>query len=146
MSKVSRVSRKEDVRPKRIPVSANRAPLTVKGFDHANFQGRWVNDVDDRLAIFLEGGYEFVTRDNGTVAEPTMDATTKLDSRVKKPVGRGVTAYLMRLPKELWLEDQAAKERELKEIDRAMKAPGTNKADYGKVQIGNEIKDDPFKA
>lgn len=133
---MSRVSRKDEVRPVRVPVSSNRAPLAVKGFDHEKFQGRWVNDVDDRIATFLEGGYEFVTKDGGTVAEPTIDATTKLDSRVKKPVGNGVVAYLMRIPKELWLQDQAAKEAELKALDRAMGRPNaTNAADYGKVTI-----------
>lgn len=142
---MSRVSRKDEVRPTRVPVSANRAPLNVKGFDHQNFQGRWVNDIDDRIAAFLEGGYEFVTKDGNTSVEPTMDATTKLDSRVKKPVGKGVTAYLMRLPKALWLEDQMAKERELQALDRAMKSPGSNGADYGKVRIGNDVQDDPFK-
>lgn len=133
---MSRVSRKDEVRPVRVPVSSSRSPLTVKGFDHVNYQGRWVNDVDDRIAEFLEGGYEFVTKDGGSVAEPTIDATTKLDSRVKKPVGNGVVAYLMRLPKELWLQDQQAKEAELKNLDRAMGRPNaTNAADYGKVTI-----------
>ena len=143
---MSRVSRTEDVRTKRIPVSSNRAPLAVKGFDHKNFQGRWVNDIDDRIANFLEGGYEFVLKDGHTVSEPTMDATTKLDSRVKKPVGKGVTAYLMRLPKDLWLEDQAAKEKELAALDRAMKAPKSNGADYGKVNIENDTPDLSLKA
>jgi len=143
---MSRVSRKEEVRTTRIPVSSNRAPLVVKGFDHANFQGRWVNDIDERIATFLEGGYEFVLKDGHTVGEPTMDATTKLDSRVKKPVGKGVTAYLMRLPKDLWLEDQANKEKELAALDRAMKAPRSNGADYGSVKMGSDVQDGPFKS
>ncbi|MHB8739388.1 MAG: hypothetical protein ACYC9D_12490 [Candidatus Dormibacteria bacterium] len=116
----------------------------MKGFDHDNYQGRWVNDVDDRLARFLEGGYEFVNKDGAMMTDPTMDATTKLDSRVKKPVGRGVTAYLMKLPKDLWLADQADKEREIKEIDRAMKTPRTNNADYGKVDLS--VANTPFKS
>lgn len=133
---MSRPSREQSTRKERIPVSANRAPLSVKGFDEKNYQGRFVNDVGDRIARFLDGGYEFVAKDGTSVGETTVDSSSGLDSRVKKPVGQGIYAYLMRLPRELYNEDQKAKQRELDRLDEAIKRP--QGAEYGKVSVNNK--------
>jgi hypothetical protein len=141
---MSRISRQESVRPTRVPVSSSRAPLVVKNFDHDNFAGRWVNDVDDRIADFLAGGYEFVHENEKLVAgEKTVDSSSKgLDTRVKKAVGRGVTAYLMKIPIKWYKEDQANKMREVNETERAITTPGRGAVqegvDYGQVSIGNK--------
>jgi len=146
---MGRISRSDEARPARVPVASNRAPLVVKGFDHENFVGRWVNDIDDRIATFLAAGYEFVNNEAKKIVagEPTVDSSTGLDSRVKKPVGRGVTAYLMRIPKKWWEEDQKAKQADIAETERAILSPGKGKAvsgevDYGKVSISSRKGDE----
>ena len=147
---MSRPSR--EGRPERIPVTASRAPLTVQGFDHQNFSGRWVNDVDDRIARFLDAGYEFITKDGVTVGEPTVDSSSGLDSRVSKPVGRGVRAYLMRLPRNLYNEDQMAKQREIDALDEAIRRPGKRggpislEVDYGEVSLESEQGDEKIRS
>ena len=133
---MSRPSREQSGRKERIPVSASRAPLSVRGADHENYYYRFVNDVNDRIARFIDGGYVFVTKDGVEVGEPTVDTSPGLDTRVKRPVGQGVYAYLMRLPRELWNEDQKAKQRELDLIDDAIKRP--QGAEYGRVSISNK--------
>ncbi len=135
---MSKLDRQETRQPVRVPVASNRAPLVVKGFDHANFSGRWVSDQDGRLATFLEGGYEFVTRDMiSSAGEATVETSKGLDSRVTKPGGLGVTLYLMRIPKNLYDEDQATKARNVDQIEKSMRAPqpGT----YGSVKIESDI-------
>lgn len=144
---MSRISRDEDVREQvnetRIPVSSSRAPLTVRGFDHANFVGRWVLDIDDRLLIFQKGGYEFVTKDMiKSAGESTVDSSKGTDTRVTKPAGRGLTLYLMRIPREFWEADQKDKQREIDRTERAMHRPGQStvdsEVDYGEISIRSQ--------
>jgi hypothetical protein len=107
----------------------------VRQLDNENFYYRWVNDKEDRVAKFLQGGYTFVTRDEvGQVGEPTIANSAELDTRVKKGVGQGVVSYLMKLPKELWDEDQAVKQREIDKTEASMKRPRTG-LDYGQIDI-----------
>jgi len=130
---MSRLSREEIVkedRPARVPVSeANRDKLYVAGLDHENFMYRWVNDSEGRLAAFLAGWWEFVDQNGNPVG--TQSAGTS--SKFAKGVGRGVTSYLMRIPKEFWLEDQERKERDLKERENASIAAARRNADYGAI-------------
>ena len=141
---MSKVNRQETRQGTRVPVASNRAPLAVQGFDHENFAGRWVDDRDDRIAMFLEAGYEFVdksVRADGN--EKTIDSSSGLDSRLKKPGGQGKTLYAMQLPRKFYNEDQLAKQRELDEIERAMARPGYGSVDdgvdYGKISLGSNL-------
>lgn len=138
---MTRESRKEQSRPERVPVSENRNVLSVKGLD-PNFYHRWVNDVDNALQVYLDAGYQFVTKDGGPVGDPTVETSQGTDSRFRKGVGGGITAFLMRLPMELWKEDQARKEADIRETERAMRQLQQNtghrhsqEADYGKLDI-----------
>jgi len=139
MSKVDR----NETRQGRVPVASNRAPLAVKGFDHENFAGRWVDDRDDRLAMYLEAGYEFVPETvKDSFGDKTVDSSRGLDTRRKKPGGKGKTLYLMQLPRELYNEDQLAKQREIDQMERAMASPGSGSieadVDYGQVSLGHQ--------
>jgi hypothetical protein len=53
----------------------------------------------------------------------------KLGSKVTVPVGNGETGYLMKIPKEYYLEDQAAKEAEIKRLEQSMNVK--KKGQYG---------------
>jgi hypothetical protein len=130
---MSRLSREEIVkedRPARIPVSeANRDKLFVAGLDHENFMYRWVNDVEGRIPNFLAGWWEFVDQ-NGN---PVGDKSAGTSSKFSKGVGKGVTSYLMRIPKKFWLEDQARKEKDLRERESASVRAAKDNADYGNI-------------
>jgi hypothetical protein len=85
--------------------------------------------MDDRLSRAQEAGYEFVTGE-GKLGDNRVAEGGKLDSRVSKPVGNGVRGFLMRIPKEYYREDQAAKAAKIDEIESAMK-PNKAKGEYG---------------
>ena len=108
-----------------------RNRLSFKGLDD-DYNYRVINDKDDRLANALEGGYEFV-ESKEELGDKTVATAKSMDSRVAKPVGGGVTGYLMRIPKKFYDEDQAAKEASLKETEAQMRPEKTDVEDaYGK--------------
>lgn len=128
------VTRSEN-RPERIPVSGHRNILNVKGVNTDLYTYRWVNDVDDRLDRFKLGGWEFVT-DDVKVGERTVDSSKHTESIVSKYVGANRTAYLMRINRAWYEEDQKAKEIALKESEAAMLQSDRNgEGRYGKVSI-----------
>ena len=132
-----RVSREEqviEVRPARVPVSeANKDKLFVVGLDNKNYMYRWVNDTEDRLATFIAGYWEFVDQNGNPVGNSGSEQSAGTSSKYTKGVGRGVNAYLMRIPMEFWLEDQNEKERKLKETEAASVAAAKRIADYGRL-------------
>lgn len=106
-------------RPKRVPVgSRNRLAVTGKSDE---FEYRIVNDSNgdgQRIAQFKQAGYEFAP--DASVSTERIAASS--EGSVKSiPVGGGTTAYLMRIPKEYYLEDQANKQAHIDETERSMK-------------------------
>jgi hypothetical protein len=71
------------------------------------------------------------------------------DSRMKKSVGKGVVAYLMAIPLEFYEEDQRAKQREIDEMEKAIKRPGkgviSKEVDYGSVSIESQMGEEKVK-
>ena len=136
MPRVSREQELKEKRPKRVPVAeANRNKLYVNGLDEENFVYRWVNDKEGRLEAFLAGYWEFVDQTGNPVGDGGVENSAGTSSKFVKGVGQGTKAYLMRIPKEFWDEDQARKEDDLKEREQAMKQVARNAADYGKLEI-----------
>ncbi len=123
-------------RPQRQPVGF-RNRLTVLDQD-PNYVYRWVNssfDGGDRIAIFEQAGYEKVPKrthriDNGRVSTPT-----PLGDFETLPGGAGDTLVLMRIPKEYYDEDFAAKQSIVDE-----KEPGKRNPDgfYGSITTKTE--------
>ena len=99
---MTRESRQEPVHKTRVPVASNRAPLTYKGLDRMNYEPRFILDKDDRIAMFLEAGYEFVKPNGSGVGEKTVESSTPEGSRVTKSSG-GRKLYLMQQPRLLQL-------------------------------------------
>ena len=118
-------------RPNRTPVSGGRDILAVRDQD-PNYVYRWVNDIDDRIERFKDGGYEPVTSDL-EVGTKAVDRNSKLGSVITKMVGNKVVAVLMRIPKEWYEEDQKAKQEQLDESDKALRA--NQDVDYGKLTV-----------
>ena len=107
-------------RVKRVPLGRPRHVTAVTDQD-PNYQYRWINDKQDRIERAKAGGYEVVTKDH-IVGETTLDGgqNPKYGSAVAKQVGGGLWAVLMRIPREYYDEDQAAKEAELKKLEQQM--------------------------
>jgi hypothetical protein len=143
MSRVTREEKKveEPTRTERVPVAANRSPLVYKGLDTKNFQQRWVIDRDDRIALFLQAGYTFVKPRGLPVGHPSYDTQKQDGARVTQSAGYGgLKLYLMEIPMKFYKEDQAAKQRDVDEIENSMRTPGKGKAvgadvDYGKIDL-----------
>lgn len=120
-------------RPKRTPVGGPRNILTVANKD-PNYVYRWVLDSQNRIEAFKEGGYEVVTKDM-EVGDSAVDKASQLGSAVTYVKGTS-TLVLMRIRREWYDEDQAAKQEEIDALEATMKAPES--ADYGKVTIGRK--------
>jgi hypothetical protein len=127
-----------------VSVAAQRDKLNVLGLDTANWYYRWVNDIDERLQVFKNAGYEFVAKTEvKSLGDPTIDASKGTDSRVRKGVGGGRVAYLMKLPIEIKKEYDAEKAADILETERAMTKLKSNtnqhsaaqEADYGSLTL-----------
>ncbi|MCI0559224.1 MAG: hypothetical protein MN733_12075 [Nitrososphaera sp.] len=110
----------------RRPMGVPRAKLAIP--DLPGYMGRVVNDTPGRIAMALEGGYEFVNKaeaPNWGDSEVT-PGNSDLGTRVSRvvgthPDGTAMRGYLMRIRKEWYDEDQAAKMQKVDEIDSAIK-------------------------
>lgn len=128
-------------RPKRVPLSGPRDLLTIEGAE-AGFVYRWINDLDNRIGRALQAGYEFV-EDVTKVGEKTVDFDPRQNNETctSKGVGKGVTAYLMRIPKEWYDQDQAEKQAAInageEDMYRQLNQSGDGR--YGKVIVESDF-------
>jgi hypothetical protein len=148
MPKKDREVATQENRRKRIPLGVHRSKMSVPaGLIPDGHHGHWLNDVDNRLMMAQQGGYDFV-ENNGRykIGEDTNDVNSDLGSKVSQIVDRekGTRAYLMVIPQEFYDEDQAAKLKPVDEIDQQIKNGGY-KADglesdkaYGSVKYDSQ--------
>lgn len=96
-------------------------PLKVRDeLKDPNYEYRFINDKDWNLTDKMERGWEFVLDPNNEMRIKNVSAeASDIGDRVAKSVGGGVTAYLMRIPKEFYEEDKAEKRRVNQELDDA---------------------------
>ncbi len=120
-------------RVRRAPVDGGRDILAVANQD-PNYVYRWVNDKDGRVQRLLERGYEVVNQDV-EVGQAKVDRGTTVGTVVTKAVGGGVTAVLMRIPREYYDEDQAYKAEQNDAMEAAMRSKAHQAGDYGSVTI-----------
>jgi hypothetical protein len=113
------MANERQVRVKRTPVSGFRNVLTYSAKD-PGYIYRWVNDLDTRIQMFQEAGYEFIPTGEGQVGDKRVGTATELGSVVSKPVGNNTTAYLMRIKQEWYEEDQQKKLDHIKRQERDM--------------------------
>jgi hypothetical protein len=124
---VSNDTRPDRSKPVRTPLGT-RNRLTFKNID-PDYNYRVISDKDGRLQRAQDGGYEFVESTEGLGDQMAAEAT-KMGKNVSKPVGHGVTGYLMRIPKSLYDEDQKAKQGQVNATEQTMK-PNKSKEEYG---------------
>lgn len=122
-------------RVKRNPVEG-RNRLTVKGKD-PEYVYRVVNDTEDRVHDLLDVGYEVELSEDIRVGDSRIDDTSKLGKVRTISVGGGIKAVLMRIRKDWYDEDQAAKQAYVKKTEEAMR-PDPNDGTYGKVSLNDK--------
>ena len=115
-----RGDRTDTKRKERVPVGVKQYKL--KSEHSPGKIGRWVNDTEGRLNRFRQGGYEHVDDPDAT------ESTDGLGSKKCKVVDKntGMKAYLMEIDKDLYDEDQAAKQGELDKIDNRIRTGTIN--------------------
>jgi hypothetical protein len=121
-------------RQRRTPINGNRSVLGVKGKDPA-FEYRIVNDVNDRITEFQERGYEVVTDGDVTVGDKRVGKASAGGSPVEISVGQGTRAFLMRIKKEWYKEDQAAKEEHTKKLESDIMSETRKDGNYGNIKL-----------
>jgi hypothetical protein len=121
--------RAED-RPSRTPLGVRNILSYAEYKRDKNYSYRVINDRDDRVSRALAAGYEFVNGSSSELGDARVAEGTNLDSRISKPVGGGVTGYLMRIRKDFFEEDQAEKQRMVDKTEAAMK-PKRGEDQYG---------------
>jgi len=126
--------RNKDTR-KRVPVGGNRDILTVLGKDK-NYVYRWVNDVDGRIQKFIAAFYDNVYMDGDIeVGAEDVKQGTNVGTIVSKSVGQGVTAYLMKIDRKYYDEDQAIKAGEVDRSEESIYNVDRLSGAYGKIDI-----------
>lgn len=105
----------------RIPVNGNTKNLLTVSNRDPDYHYRWVLDDPDRVAKFKEAWYEPVERtEELKIGDRKVDTSAGTSSVVTTRAGGGRKYVLMRLPKELWEEDQKAKQRLIDESEAEM--------------------------
>lgn len=122
-------------RPSRTPIG-KRNVLTVNGKDE-NYVYRVVNDKGDRIAMFEDAGYELVEAAEVRVGDKRVERGSAIGSKAEVSVGQGDKAFIMRIAREFYEEDQAAKEQHLKLQEEAIKQEALKNSDYGSVGLGS---------
>lgn len=122
-------------RVKRTPVGG-RNILTVSGKD-PNFVYRIVNDEDDRITRFKDGGYELVPDETVKVGDNRANAASSMSSMKQLSVGGGKKAYLMRIRKDWYDEDQKEKQKRVDDQEATTKKKALS-GTYGTLTIGDK--------
>lgn len=122
------------VRPQRVPVGM-RPKLAVVG-KNPNYVYRWVNDTPGRIALFKQGGWELCTNDEVDVGNFRAEESSGEGSLACSIVdgGTGMKAYVMKIKKEWFDEDQIRNEEEAARNEETLR-PNYNDGEYGKIVI-----------
>lgn len=136
---------KKETRRERPPVGGLRDILTIADKD-PNYEYRWVKDVPGRIKWLEERGWEIVL-DSLKVGQETVDSPKgKLASALTRFGGGTVTLVAMRILKEWYDADQAAKQELVDAVEEQMvgeansgRIPGSNETGYVPTSGGIKI-------
>ena len=115
-----------------------RGPQSIHGEKGPNFVYRFVNDTGSRLHNFEMAGYEMVTGDELTVGDTRVADASNVGSGKRVISNDGTVSFLMRIKKEFYDEDQAAKATQLAEQEAAMKPNASQGMDYGSLKVSRD--------
>ncbi len=127
------ISKAPSGRVKRTPVSG-RNRLTVQGKD-PNYVYRIVNDEEGRIARFQEGGYELLEDEAVKVGDKRANQTSSEGTVKQLSVGGGKKAYVMRIRRDWYEEDQKAKQAQVDALEATTKKKALD-GRYGTLTIG----------
>lgn len=126
------------VRPKeRIPVGGHRDKLGVTGRD-PNYFYRWVEDIHEagqEIFNYIQGGYTFAPKEGLNIGENFVYASENVGSVVRKPSGDRFL-FLMRLPLDLYEQDQRDKQKRIDETEEQMIGDRNTQRDDGQYGGG----------
>jgi hypothetical protein len=129
-----------NIKKKRVPLR-RRNVLTIEDkYKREDFEYRFVNDREDRIEVFEEAGWEKVMDEDQVIeiGDDSIRREVRDGTAVTKNVGGGRVAYLMKIPKDIYDEEQAIKQREIEQSEEAMRQTALNeKGRYGKVNFGS---------
>lgn len=126
------IAKEPSGRTRRTPVSRKNI-LTVQGKD-PNYHYRIVNDVGDRVQSFIDAGYELVPDDKVRVGDKRINKTSSEGSISHLSVGQGDKAFVMKIKKEWFDEDQATKQAEVNRMEETARQTALD-GTYGKLEI-----------
>lgn len=122
-------------RKTRTPIEGHsRSRLRVTGKD-AGYEYYIANDLDNRIEVMQEAGWEVVTDAGVKIGDRRMGTTSAEGSAKTVSVGGGVTGVLMRIKREWYEEDQARKQAEAKSQVQDTLHDAKSKSDYGTVKL-----------
>ncbi len=118
----------KDIR-RRVPMAIPRQKLALP--DIPGYHVHWINDYPGRVLSAQEGGYEFVTPEEGRVLsraianDPAQSGNTDLGDRISIVVGQDngqpLRAYAMKIRNEWFEEDQALLSEKNRQIQQAIR-------------------------
>lgn len=122
-------------RPARIPVGL-RPKLAVVGKD-PGYEYRFVNDTPGRIDMFKQGGWELVTNQEVDVGGNRAEESSAIGSHANVVVdgGTGMRAYVMKIKKEWFQDDQRAAEEYIDSLERDQLSVNVNDGEYGSIKI-----------
>lgn len=130
-------------RPKRIPLNEQKRNILTATDQDPNFKYRWVNDTGDRIERFKLAGWEVVSH-NTLVGDANQNAAIGTGGRAN--VGAGMQSILMRISKEFYLADQAAKQKKIADMESLMlrkkskQSASDGDGTYGDVSLEVDVK------
>jgi len=113
---------------------SQRGPQSIAGEKDPNFVYRFVNDLGSRISNFQSAGYEFVQDSDLVVGDSRIFDASDLGSAKSVTSNDGTKSYLMRIKKEWYDEDQAAKAAQVEETEKAMKQ-SASQGMYGSIKV-----------
>lgn len=132
MSQKESIAKAPAGRVKRTPVG-RRNVLNVSGKD-PDFVYRFVNDEGGRIDEFLAAGYEFVEKETVKIGDARIGNPSAEGTNAQAHVGGGKKAFLMRIKKEWYKEDQEAKQAHVDQTEAATKEKALD-GTYGELKI-----------
>lgn len=119
--------------PQRASTNGVRNRLTIRDQDPAYIY-RIVNDIDDRVQVLMDVGYEVAPSTN--VGDKRAGApSSNPGSPTVISLGAGDKGVVMRIKKDLYAERRVEKDAKVRELETALQDPKQNGADYGKVKL-----------
>lgn len=126
------ISKAPESRVKRTPINA-RNVLTLSEMD-PGYAYRFVNDTGDRVQAFLDNGWEKVPAKNVRVGDKRIGQPGTEGSDATASVGQGIKAYVLRIRKDWYEDDQAAKQARVNATEEATRVQALD-GTYGKLEV-----------